>query len=82
LIACVIVQGDLRLRARAYWQGDTLIFDSHILRGAGEATNVVRYKLAGGGDSFVAEERFRSKGRSYDNVWLMEKLRTTPKETC
>jgi hypothetical protein len=42
----VILQGDLRLRARAYWEGETLVFDSHLLRGGEDATNILRYKLA------------------------------------
>jgi hypothetical protein len=69
----VMVRGDLRLRARAYWESETLVFDSHINRGGEDATNVVRYTLDGTLDSFVAEEQFRSKSLSYDNIWVLEK---------
>ena len=63
----------LRLRCRAFWEGDTLVFDSRILRGDGEATNVVRYSLAADRGSFLAEERFRSPSLSYDNTWVLER---------
>jgi hypothetical protein len=68
-----MVLGDLRVRARAYWEGETLVFDSHIIRGEDEGDNVVRYKLANNLNSIVAEERFRGKSLNYDNVWVMER---------
>ncbi len=69
----VVVRVDRRLRARAYWEGETLVFDSHLTRGGEEATNVVKYKLSRTLDSFVAEEQFRSKSLNYDNLWFMER---------
>lgn len=69
----VIERGGLRLRARAYWDGDTLVFDSRVARGGEEATNLVRYDLAADRKSFVAEERFRSAKLSYDNTWVLER---------
>ncbi len=62
-----------KLVARAYWDGDTLVFDTRIVRGGEEATNVVRYTLAPGGGEFVAHERFRSASVNYDNMWLLER---------
>jgi hypothetical protein len=64
---------DLRLRARAYWDEETLAFDSKIIRGGEEASNFVRYRLASDRSSFVAEERFRSKHLSYDNRWVLDR---------
>jgi hypothetical protein len=66
-------RGDLLLRARAYWDGDTLVFDSRLVRGGESATNVVRYRLGEAGDSFVAEESFRGEHLSYDNTWVLER---------
>lgn len=66
-------RGDLQLRARVYWDGDVLVFDSQVTRGGQEGTNVVRYTLAPDLGSFVAEERFRSKELNYDNKWVMER---------
>ena len=68
-------RGELRLRARAYWDEDTLVFDSRLARGGEEGTNVVRYALAEDEQSFAAEERFRSGSLNYDNTWVMEKVR-------
>lgn len=65
--------GPMRLRARAYWEEDTLVFDAKVNRGGMECTNVVRYSLAADLGSFVAEERFRSSALSYDNTWVLEK---------
>lgn len=68
-------RGDLRLRARAYWDGETLVFDSVVARGGEEGSNVVRYTLAEDGQSFRAEERFRSRAVNYDNVWILKRAR-------
>ena len=68
-----VVQGDLHIRARASWEGETLVFDSRVIRGEEEGNNIVRYKLADTLDSFVAEEQFRSKSLNYDNLWVLER---------
>jgi hypothetical protein len=64
-------RGDLKIRARAHWDGDTLVFDSRLARGGEEAANLVRYDLAADRRSLVAEERFRSASLSYDNTWVL-----------
>jgi len=69
-----VERGDLQLRARAYWDGDTLVFDTSLVRAGEEATNVVRYTLAADSNSFVADERFRSRSLNYDNVWLLDRI--------
>ena len=68
-----IVLGDLIVRARCIWEDETLVFDSHFIRGREEATNVVRYSLGDSTGAIVARERFRSKDLNYDNVWVMER---------
>jgi hypothetical protein len=65
---------DVQLHARAYWDGDTLVFDARLVRAGEDSTNVVRYTLSADGLSFVAEERFRSASLNYDNTWIMEKV--------
>jgi RimJ/RimL family protein N-acetyltransferase len=64
----------LRLRARATWEGDGLVFDTRLLRTGEEATNVVRYSLSRDGELFLAEERFRSGSLNYDNTWLLDRV--------
>jgi hypothetical protein len=68
--------GDLSLAARAYWEHDTLVFETRVVRAGNAGTNVVRYRMAADRMSFVADERFRSAVMNYDNVWVME--RTAP----
>ena len=62
-----------RIRCRASWEGDALVFDSVILRGGGEASNVVRYTLTADRGAFVAAERYRSPSLNYDNRWVLER---------
>ncbi|MCM3871982.1 MAG: hypothetical protein ND895_14960 [Pyrinomonadaceae bacterium] len=68
---------DLRLKARAYWDGDTLVFDTRLIRAGEEATNLVRYTLSDSRETFVAEESFRSGSLYYDNVWWLDRLPST-----
>ena len=68
-----LTRGDLELHARAYWDQDTLVFDTRLVRRAEEGTNTVRYTLSADRSSFVADERFRSATLNYDNVWTMER---------
>jgi hypothetical protein len=71
----VLDSGGLRLRARVFWEGDTLVLDSHVARGGKEGSNYVRYSLSEDGEALVAEERFRSAEVSYDNVWWLDRAR-------
>ncbi len=64
-------QGELNAVCRAFWDGDTLIFDSRLLRGNERATNTVRYTLSEDLASIVANEQFRSESLNYDNVWVL-----------
>ena len=64
----------LRLRSRAYWDDNTLVFDTGFVRAGIAATNIVRYTLSDGGNTLVAEECFRSVPVNYDNVWLLERV--------
>ena len=67
-------RGDVELHAQAYWDRDTLVFETRLVRAGEEGTNVVRYTRSANGLSFVAEERYRSASLSYDNIWIMDKV--------
>ena len=69
-----VERGDVQLRARAYWDGDTLVFDTTLVREGVEATNVVRYTLSESQETFVAAERFRSESLNYDNTWWLDRV--------
>jgi hypothetical protein len=66
-------QGGLEIRARLYWEGETLVCDSRLEQGGEQATNIVRYSLADEGQTFIAEEQFRSREHSHENRWVFDK---------
>jgi hypothetical protein len=66
-------EGDQTLHIRLYWEGNQLIFDSKIILGEREATNVVRYGLSEDGKTFTATESFRGPRLKYDNTWVFDK---------
>ncbi len=66
--------GGVKAHARAYWDGRTLVFDSHVSRAGEEGTNVVRYDLSDDGGTLTARERFRGTTMHYDNIWVMERV--------
>ena len=70
----VLDRGELRIHARVTWDGDTLVFDTRLVRSGEEASNVVRYSLSDEGKTFVAEERFRSASTRYDNLWVLDRV--------
>ena len=69
-----VERDELRIRCRAYWDGETLVFDSRLSRAGEEGTNIVRYTLADDGETFRAEERFRSGALNYDNLWTLDRV--------
>jgi hypothetical protein len=66
-------QGDSKLYSRLYWDGNALVFFTRIVAPAGEATNIVHYRLAREGRELRAEEQFRGPQVSYDNLWVFDK---------
>ena len=65
--------GEVVVRASLHWEGRTLVFDSTLTRGAEQATNIVRYKLADKNQVFVADERFHSRELKYKNRWVFDR---------
>jgi len=68
-----VEQPNLRLRAHANWDGETLVIHTTVVRSGEEAVNIVRYKLATTPNTMVAEECFRSLDLRYDNTWVMDR---------
>ena len=66
--------GELHLRSRAYWEGETLVFETNVLQRGEGGVNIVRYTLSNTMDSLVAEERLRSIKINYDNRWVLDKV--------
>ena len=65
--------GDIEIRARLYWDGDVLVFDSRLIQGGQEGSNIVRYQLAEDGQIFVAVERLSLGVHRHTNTWVFEK---------
>ena len=63
----------MELQARAFWENDTLVFDTTVVRDGEEGSNLVRYTLAPDLNSLVAVERFRSDSLNYDNTWALDR---------
>ena len=70
----VTTEGNRKIYSRMYWDGDILVLDQRILMGNREATNKVRYTLANGGATLIAEEQFRGPKLKYDNLWAADKV--------
>lgn len=68
----VVERGNVRLHARAWWDGDTLVFDTRFVTGGEDASNVVRYALSADRTTIVADERYRSASLNYENVWVLD----------
>jgi dienelactone hydrolase len=65
--------GNMKIYVRLYWDEESLVFDSEIEREGKKATNIVRYKLADKGQTFIADERFHGEQQSYENTWVFDK---------
>ncbi len=65
--------GELRFRSRAYWDGETLVFESNITHNDEEGVNIVRYSLNDTGDLLLADEHLRSRTVNYNNRWVLDK---------
>jgi hypothetical protein len=68
-----IEKSGMRMHARLWWEGQTLVFDTAFVRGNEEATNLVRYELVEARNTILARESFRSTSVRYDNIWVMER---------
>jgi hypothetical protein len=70
----VVTEPDRTSTSRLYWDGDVLVLDERIvLKDGREATNVVRYSLLDGGQTLVAEEKFRGPVHKHDNLWVADR---------
>ncbi len=65
--------GELRFRSRAYWDGETLVFETNIVRKDDVGVNIVRYTLNDTQDLLQADEHLRSRTINYNNIWVLDK---------
>jgi hypothetical protein len=64
----------VHLTAQAYWEADALVFDTTLKRGEEEGSNLVKYRHSETGESFEANESFRSPSLNYDNLWVLDRV--------
>lgn len=65
--------GGVEIHSRLYWEGDTLVLESVDTLNGEEFNNVVRYRLADEGRTFIADERQVIKQKSHRNIWVFER---------
>ena len=65
--------GELRFRSRAYWDGDTLVFETHLEQKEEDGVNIVRDTLSNTGHLLLADEHLRSRTINYNNMWVLDK---------
>ena len=68
--------GDVEVRSRCAWDGDSLIFKSRLHRAGFDAENVVRYSLEQDGIEIFADEVYNGVPQSYHNKWVLIKEET------
>ena len=66
--------GEQRSLMRLTWEGDTLVFTTHLYAAGGESTNIVCYTLEPDGQVLQARESFRGPELSYENFWFFERV--------
>jgi len=71
--AVVLNHGGFEIRACLHWEGETLVIDSSLNREGEQATNIVRYRLADQGQTFIAEEQLHSGEHNHENLWVFDK---------
>jgi hypothetical protein len=67
------VHRGISIASRAFWDRDVLVFDSEMTMGDERGTNVVRYELGEGRDTFVACESVDFAGHAHTNRWVFER---------
>ncbi len=68
-----ISKNNIEIRGNCKWQGETLVFESRLLRGSSEGRNVVRYRLSQDGRQITADERYDGEPKSYHNIWVLNR---------
>ncbi len=68
--------GDIEFRSRAFWDEETLVFETNLQQGEDDGVNIVRYKLGNAGNLLMAEESLRSRRLNYENKWVLTRSKT------
>lgn len=58
---------------RMFWQGEELVLDMRLAYRGEEGTNVVHYRLADDGESFIAAEWYHMPREQNHNLWIFDR---------
>lgn len=58
---------------RMYWLAEELVLDMKLAYGGEQGTNLVHYRLADGGNTFVAAEWYHGAGKQHHNLWVLDR---------
>ena len=65
--------GDFETWTRLTWLGDELVLDQKMAYRGEQGTNVVHYRLANGGETFIAVEWYHMPSRQHHNYWVFDR---------
>jgi len=66
--------GDHESWTRMTWMGEELVLDMKLAFRGEKGTNVVHYRLADGGETFIAAEWYHMASRQHHNLWVFDRM--------
>jgi len=65
--------GDMETWSRLTWMGEELVLNMKVAYRGEQGTNVVHYRLADEGNTFIAAEWYHMPSRQHHNLWVFDK---------
>ena len=66
--------GEMETWSRVTWMGEELVLDMKVAYGGEQGTNVVHYRLADGGNRFIAVEWYHMPSSQHHNYWTFDRV--------
>ena len=66
--------GDFETWTRMTWMGEELVLDMKMAYRGEQGTNVVHYRLADGGKTFIAAEWYHMPREQHHNLWVFDRV--------
>jgi len=66
-------EGDWEAWTRMTWMGEELVLDMKMAFRGEEGTNVVHYRLADEGKTFIAAEWYHMQRKQHHNLWVFDR---------
>jgi hypothetical protein len=68
-----LTHAGVKIRGQMYWEAESLVFYSDVIREDVHGTNIVRYQLKDKGRTLMAIERLSSADHSHENCWVFDR---------